>query len=89
MSDSEARVKHSKRLYKDEVKIKKRAKTIKEMAAYFEGHSISKQPHRLHKITGMNCGNPDCLLCANPRKTLHERTLQEQSFRQEKLWSDE
>lgn len=86
MSDQNSRELRSKRLHSDETHIKKRQKILK--AKSFPNHLIVKQPHRLHKVTGMNCGKPNCCLCGNPRKVFHERTVQEQSFEQDKLWSD-
>lgn len=89
MSDQKSREQRSKRLHDEETKVLKRSKTLKELHVYFPKHPVTEQPHRLHKNTGMNCGNPNCIMCSNPRKIFHERTLQEQSFRQDKLWSEE
>ena len=36
-----------------------------------------EEPHILHKKHAMNCGNPDCVICANPRKAFGEKTIQE------------
>jgi len=33
----------------------------------------------------MNCGNPKCVLCMNPRKSFGEKTIQEQRLEQVKL----
>jgi len=33
----------------------------------------------------LNCGNPKCIMCANPRKTFEELTIQEQRMFQDKL----
>lgn len=90
MSDTESKIKKSKRIHDEQNHIKKRARVIRERSAYlWPEHAMVKQPHRLHKISGVNCGNPNCFLCGNPRKIFHERTIQEQSFEQEKLWSEE
>lgn len=89
MSETALREQRAKRFQNDETHIKKRLKLIKATSASIPGHTIEKQPHRLHKCSGMNCGNPDCVMCGNPRKFLHEKTKQEQSFEQEKLWSEE
>lgn len=88
MSDQETRVKHSRRLYDDEVHIKKRTNTLKELHSSLDDRT-KKQPHRLHKVTGMNCGNPKCVMCMNPRKAWKDMTVQEQSFYQEKLWDED
>ena len=34
--------------------------------------------HRYHKTSGMTCGDPDCVMCGNPRKFFGEPTVQEQ-----------
>lgn len=33
--------------------------------------------HRYVKHHALDCGNPRCILCASPRKTRKERTIQE------------
>lgn len=90
MSDQESREHRSRRLHDDETKIKKRQRILKDK--YFVDtfkHPANRQPHRLSKMNGVNCGNPGCFMCSNPRKTLHEPTIQEQKFYQEKLWSED
>ena len=87
MSDQKLREQRSKRLYNEEVKIKKRSKTLQQTHTY--APSVDKQPHRLHKVTGMNCGNSNCVMCGNPRKIFNELTIQEQRGYQLKLWDDE
>lgn len=83
MSKQEDRERHSKRLYSEESAVKKQVKIAK---AY--GVEV-KEPHKLAKHHALNCGNPKCIMCANPRKTFKELTAQEQSFYQEKLWKDD
>jgi hypothetical protein len=41
------------------------------------------------KRHAMDCGNPECFLCGNPRKTMKELTMQEKSFYQGKLHEPE
>ena len=43
------------------------------------------EPHRLSKMNGVNCGNPKCLFCSNPRKLWNEKTIHEKSFHQKNL----
>lgn len=38
------------------------------------------QPHRFAKMHSLNCGDPDCAMCGNPRKFFNERTIQERKF---------
>jgi hypothetical protein len=81
MSDEQAKVKHSKRLQQKENHVQKQVKILKEYV--HEPMKDLKEPHRLAKRHAMNCGNPKCLMCANPRKTFKELTIQEQREHQE------
>ena len=77
MSKEEDKFKHSKRLLKDENAVKKQIKIAKE-------HGVPiKDAHKFAKQHAMNCGNPKCILCANPRKTFNELTLQERRMFQD------
>jgi hypothetical protein len=83
MSKEEDKFKHSKRLLKDDNAIKKQVKIAKE-------HKISEynprelEPHRYHKRHAMDCGNPECFMCGNPRKTHKDKlTTQEKRLFQD------
>jgi 7-cyano-7-deazaguanine synthase in queuosine biosynthesis len=77
MSKDEDKFKHSKRLLKDENAVKKQVKIAKE-------HGVPiKDSHKFAKQHALNCGNPKCILCANPRKTFNELTLQERRMFQD------
>mgnify|MGYP003350925944 FL=1 len=39
-----------------------------------------RNKHRFHKRKALNCGNPDCVMCMNPRKAFGEKTIQERKF---------
>jgi hypothetical protein len=68
---------HSKRLQKNENAVNKQVKIAKE-------HGVPiKDPHRLEKHHVMDCGNPKCMLCSNPRRTWNELTIQEKREFQE------
>ena len=82
MSKEEDKFKHSKRLLKDDNAIKKQVKIAKEHRIT-EFNPKLEQPHRYHKHHVMNCGNPDCFMCANPRKIWNELTIQEKRKFQE------
>ena len=71
MSTEEDKFKHSKRLQKDENAVKKQAKIAKTFGVPVE------EPHKFAKHHAMNCGNPNCVMCGNPRKTFKELTHQE------------
>lgn len=84
MSNEFIKEKHSKRLHKDEVAIKRQVKIAKQHGLQMNDEVI-KQPHRLAKHHAMDCGTPGCLMCGNPRKTFKDRTVQEKRFDQKKL----
>ncbi len=82
MSAEQDKLKHSSRLYQDEVHIKKQTKIAK-------AHGMDvKEPHKFNKHHAMDCGNPKCMLCASPRKLFKELTIQEKRFYQDKLHDD-
>ncbi len=66
MSKEEDKFKKSKRLLKDENAVARQVKIAKEKGA---GQKVLDQPHRLVKHHAMDCGNPQCPLCGNPRRT--------------------
>ena len=77
MSTEQDKFKHSKRLLKDENAVKKQVKIAKEF-----GIPV-KEPHKFAKHHAMNCGNPNCVMCGNPRKTFKELTQQEKRLFQD------
>jgi len=76
MSHEEEKVKHSKRILKTDNAVKKQVKIAKSA-----GSDIS-QPHKFAKHHAMNCGNPKCFMCSNPRKVFKEKTIQEKRLEQ-------
>lgn len=50
----------------------------KAIGLYFKEHA--KTPHRFHKKNALNCGDPKCVMCMNPRKAWGEKTMQERKF---------
>ena len=77
MSKEQDKIKHSKRLLKDENVIKKQTKIAKDF-----GIPVT-EPHKFAKHHAMNCGNPKCVMCANPRRTFKELTQQEKRMFQD------
>jgi hypothetical protein len=71
MSHEEEKLKHSKRIFETDNAVKKQVDIAKQY-----GMPV-KDPHRLAKKHALNCGNPNCVMCANPRKTFNEKTIQE------------
>jgi hypothetical protein len=78
MSKDEDKFKHSRRLQKDDNAIAKQVKIAKSNS-HFDQQDI-KEPHRLVKHHVMDCGNPECYMCGNPRKT-HKYKLTQQEKR--------
>jgi hypothetical protein len=84
MSKEADKIKHSKRLHKDERAINKQVKIAKQHRVSEYNPGEVKQPHRLHKRKAMDCGNPQCFLCGNPRKTHKDKlTAQEKRLFQD------
>jgi hypothetical protein len=82
MSKEEDKFKKSKRILKDENAIKRQIKIAKQHGASEYNPSGIDQPHRFAKQHAMNCGNPKCVMCANPRKVFNEKTIQEKRLEQ-------
>jgi len=78
MSHEDDKEQHSKRIHQKEVKIRKQLRIAKKSGI----EKYLDQPHRLIKQHAMDCGNPDCFMCANPRKIFGEKTIQEKRFYQ-------
>ena len=72
MAKEEDKIKNSKRRQKDENAVKKQVKIAKE-----HGAPVT-EPHRLNKKHAMDCGNPECYLCGNPRKTHKDKLTQQE-----------
>jgi uncharacterized protein YdaU (DUF1376 family) len=79
MSDSDDKFKHSKRLQKEENAIHRQQKIAKTHGA----PEHQTESHRYSKHHAMNCGDPKCVMCGNPRKTFKELTAQEKKLFQD------
>lgn len=82
MSTEADKFNHSKRLQKNENAVKKQVKIAKAHGLTDKDKAVM-EPHRLEKHHAMDCGNPGCMLCGNPRKTWKELTAQEKRMFQE------
>ena len=81
MSDEYSKIKNSSRRHKDENAVKKQLKIAK---SHHVGNPIyDDQPHRLAKKHAMNCGDPRCFMCGNPRKFFGDLTIQERRMFQD------
>lgn len=79
MSTDDEKLKHGRRLQQDQNAIKKQAK-IARSHGFNDKDQVLKEPNRLNKHHAMDCGNPDCYLCGNPRRT-HKDKLTAQEHR--------
>jgi len=82
MSNDLAKYLNSRRRYRDETNIKKQVKIAKQNGLTNKDRAV-KEPHRLAKHHVMNCGNPKCVMCMNPRKSFKELTQQEKRLFQD------
>ena len=83
MSTENDKFKNSRRRLKDEAAVAKQVKIAKQHGLTDKDKSV-KEPHRLAKHHVMDCGNPDCYLCGNPRKTHKDKlTAQEKRLFQD------
>jgi hypothetical protein len=84
MANELAKYLNSRRRQKDENAIKKQTRIAKahSIAEYSPGEV--NQPHRFNKRHAMDCGNPKCFMCGNPRKTHKDKlTAQEKRIYQD------
>ena len=79
MANELAKFLNSQRRHRDELAVKKQVKIAKAHGLTHKDKVI-KEPHRLAKHHVMDCGNPQCPLCGNPRRT-HKDTLTAQEKR--------
>jgi hypothetical protein len=85
MSNEQAKYLNSKRRHKTDVAIARQLKIAKRshIPGTIDSPSV-KQPHRLAKHRAMDCGNPQCFMCGNPRRTHKDRlTNQEKRMLQD------
>lgn len=83
MSDELTKEKRSRRIHQEKSAIKRQLKIAK---ANYLDEKFTYESHRFHKHHVMNCGNPKCIMCANPRKLWKQKTIQELSFEQTDKW---
>jgi len=77
MSSEADKVKNSRRRLKDENAVNKQVKIAKTR------HVPVEEPHRFVKHHAVNCGDPKCSMCSNPRKMFKELTTQERRLFQD------
>lgn len=88
MSDQEQKDKRSKRLHDEESAIKKQQKIALQHG--MDRREVEREPHKFAKHHAMDCGNPECGMCGNPRKIHKDKlTVQEKSFKQTENWNSD
>lgn len=78
MSTPDDKFKNSKRRLDDTSAVKKQAKIAKQHGVVDYKRNVEKEPHRFHKHHAMDCGNPECYICGNPRKTHKDKLTQQE-----------
>jgi|APCry1669192010_1035390.scaffolds.fasta_scaffold192312_1 hypothetical protein len=81
MSDEDQKEYHSRRRAKTQSHIDRQVKIAK-----VYGMEV-KEPHKFAKHHALDCGNPKCIMCSNPRKVWGEKTIQELRSEQDESWS--
>jgi hypothetical protein len=83
MSNEQAKFINSRRRHKNDVAVARQIKIAKAHGLTNQDKTV-KEPHRLVKHHALDCGNPECYLCGNPRKTHKDRlTAQEKRLFQD------
>ena len=82
MSTEQDKLKNSRRRHADETAINRQVKIAKEHGLTEQDRAI-KEPHRMVKHHAMDCGQPGCVLCGNPRKLFNQVTTQEKRLFQD------
>ena len=83
MSNDTAKFLNSRRRHKNDVAIARQVKIAKAHGLTHKDKAI-KEPHRLAKHHVMDCGNPRCPLCGNPRRSHKDKlTAQEKRLFQD------
>jgi len=83
MSNETAKFLNSLRRHKNDVAIARQVKIAKAHGLTHKDKAV-KEPHRLVKHHVMDCGNPQCPLCGNPRRSHKDKlTAQEKRLFQD------
>jgi hypothetical protein len=83
MANELAKFINSQRRHRDQNAVNRQVKIAKAHGLTRKDKAI-KEPHRLAKHHVMDCGNPECYLCGNPRKTHKDKlTAQEKRLFQD------
>jgi hypothetical protein len=67
MANDFAKFKNSQRRHRDDIAIARQVKIAKSHGLTMHDRAV-KEPHRMAKHHAMDCGQPGCMLCGNPRR---------------------
>jgi hypothetical protein len=83
MANELAKFINSQRRHRDQNAVNKQVKIAKAHGLTHKDKEI-KEPHRLAKHHAMDCGQPGCMMCGNPRKNHKDKlTAQEKRLFQD------
>ena len=82
MANERAKYLNSRRRHRTDVAIARQVRIAQQHGLGSNDRHI-KEPHRHAKHHAMDCGQPGCMLCGNPRRIFKERTIQEQRQQQD------
>lgn len=82
MSSESFKFLHSRRMLNTENAIRKQERIAKSYGV------VQKESHRYAKHHALNCGQKNCVFCANPRKLFGEKTVQERAMEQRRLYEE-
>ena len=83
MSNETAKYINSRRRHKNDVAIARQVKIAKAHGLTHKDKAV-KEPHRLAKHHVMDCGNKECYICGNPRRSHKDKlTAQEKRLYQD------
>jgi len=79
MSNFETKAKNSKRRHKTKAAALRQYHLAKDLGM----NPDITEVHRYAKHHALNCGNPKCIMCSNPRKLFKEKSIQEKRMFQD------
>lgn len=87
MSNEASKIKTSTRRHNTETIVKKQIKIAKQHGITHKD-KIIKEPHRLAKHHAMDCGDPGCILCGNPRRNKMLKTKDKLTIQERRMYED-
>lgn len=87
MSNEQEKTKTSTRRHRTDSAVKRQVKIAKQQGTLFNDEII-RQPHRLAKHHAMDCGDPGCILCGNPRRNKMLKTKDRLTMQERRMFQD-